>query len=68
MLFGQNWNDEEVLRTQKQNFEWFGWKVPEALSFCWQYTKDAEDESAESYIDAAKDFGTLIQIALPDRL
>ena len=36
VLFGQNWNDEEVLRTQKQNFEWFGWKVPEALSFCWQ--------------------------------
>src|SRR4030095_5844135 len=30
VLFGHNWNDEQVLKTQKQNFEWFGWKTPEA--------------------------------------
>jgi hypothetical protein len=33
VLFGHNWNGDQVLKTQKQNFEWFGWKAPEALSF-----------------------------------
>ena len=65
VLFGHNWNDEQVLKTQKQNFEWFGWKTPEALSFNWQYTKDADEESLESYSDAVGEFGVLLQLALP---
>jgi hypothetical protein len=65
ILFGQNWNGAQVLKTQKQNFEWFGFKVPDELSFNWQYTSDAEDESAKSYKDAIRDFGRLIQITLP---
>ena len=65
VLFGHNWNDEQVLKTQKQNFEWFGWKTPEALSFNWQYTKDADEESLESYSDAVAEFGVLLQLALP---
>jgi len=65
VLFGHNWNDEQVLKTQKQNFEWFGWKVPEALSFNWQYTKDADEESPKSYSDAVADFRVLLQLALP---
>ena len=65
VLFGHNWNDEQVLKTQKQNFEWFGWKTPEALSFNWQYTKDADEESSESYRDAVEEFGVLLQLALP---
>ena len=44
VVFGHNWNDAAVLETQKQNFKWFGWKTPAALSFCWQYTKDEEEE------------------------
>ncbi len=24
VLFGHNWNDKQVLMTQKQNFKWFG--------------------------------------------
>jgi hypothetical protein len=27
VLFGHNWNDEQVLKIQKQNFKWFGWKT-----------------------------------------
>jgi hypothetical protein len=65
VLFGHNWNDEQVLKTQKQNFEWFGWKAPEALSFNWQYTKDADEESPQSYSDAVAEFGVLLQLALP---
>src|ERR1035437_1329243 len=61
VLFGHNWNDEHVLKTQKQNFKWFGWKTPAALSFNWQYTKDAEEESLESYLGAIEEFGALLQ-------
>jgi hypothetical protein len=39
VLFGQNWNDAQVLKTQRQNFRWFGWKTPTPLSFYWQYTR-----------------------------
>jgi hypothetical protein len=65
VLFGHNWNDEQVLKTQKQNFKWFGWKTPAALSFNWQYTGDAEEESLESYLGAIEEFGALLQSGLP---
>ena len=65
VLFGHNWNDEQVLKTQKQNFKWFGWKTPAALSFNWQYTRNAHEESPESYLCAIEEFGALLQIGLP---
>jgi multimeric flavodoxin WrbA len=65
VVFGHNWNDGQVLDTQKQNFEWFGWKTPPALSFSWQYTPDPEVESPGSYRDAAEEFETLLKIGLP---
>jgi len=64
VLFGHNWNDEQVLKTQKQNFKWFGWKTPAALSFNWQYTRDTEEESRKSYLLAGKEFRALLQIGL----
>ena len=65
VLFGHNWNDAQVLKVQKQNFKWLGWKTPVALSFNWQYTTDAELESLESYRAATAEFGTLLQIRFP---
>jgi hypothetical protein len=67
VLFGHNWNDKQVLKTQRQNFKWFGWKTPAALSFNWQYTKDAKEESPESYLDAIEEFGALLQVGLPQK-
>jgi multimeric flavodoxin WrbA len=64
VLFGQNWNDAQVLKTQRQNFKWFGWKTPAPLSFYWQYTRDAEDESPESYLGAVEEFGALMETEL----
>ena len=64
VVFGHNWNDQQVLTTQRKNFEWFGWKTPDALSFKWQYTKDAAEESLESYCDAIEEFGKLVQIGV----
>lgn len=65
VVFGHNWNDEQVLETQLQNFRWFGWKTPAALSFAWQYTRDAEEESPGSYLGAIQEFEELLQIGLP---
>ena len=65
VVFGHNWNDEAVLTTQRQNFQWFGWKTPTPLSFCWQYTRDAEEESRESYLDAARQFAASLKAVLP---
>ena len=56
VLFGHNWLDAQVLRTQQQNFAWFGWRVPAALSFAWQFTAHPEVESAASYERAAAEF------------
>jgi hypothetical protein len=64
VVFGHNWNDRRVLETQKKNFEWFRWKTPDALSFDWQYTRDAEEESRESYCDAIVQFEKLVQIGI----
>lgn len=63
VLFGHNWLDAQVLRTQKQNFRWFGWRTPAALSFAWQFTMDAEEESPESYLDAIKEFKAMLRNA-----
>jgi hypothetical protein len=60
VLFGQNWNDQQVLQTQMQNFKWFGWKTPAALSFNWQYTDNEHDESPDSYAHAATAFAAML--------
>lgn len=56
ILIGQNWNGEQVIETQKQVLKFFGFKVPTTLSWNWQYTKNAKDESLESYKKAGKAF------------
>jgi NADPH-dependent FMN reductase len=61
VLFGQNWNNAQVLQTQKQNFKWFEWKTPAAMSFNWQYTDNIHDESPDSYRSAAVEFETLLK-------
>ena len=55
VLFGHNWNAARVLETQRRNFEWFGWKTPDELSFAWQHT-DEDEESPESYLRAIDEF------------
>lgn len=56
IAIGQNWNGETVIDTQKQVLDFYGFKVPEELSFNWQYTKDKMDESQESYKKALSTF------------
>jgi hypothetical protein len=65
VVFGQNWNDAQVLKTQLQNFKWFSWKTPAPLSFYWQFTRDADDESPESYLGAIEEFKALLRTEFP---
>lgn len=53
---GQNWNGEVVVDTQKKVHEFFGFQTPKELYWNWQYTKDSEDESQESYKKSAAEF------------
>jgi multimeric flavodoxin WrbA len=56
ICIGQNWNGENVVDTQKKVHEFFGFQTPEELYWNWQYTKDAEDETQESYKKSAAEF------------
>jgi multimeric flavodoxin WrbA len=53
---GQNWNGENVTETQKQVHKFFGFKPNDKLYWNWQYTKNANDESKESYKKAFPKF------------
>lgn len=55
IAIGHNWNDENVIATQKQVLSFFGFQVPEQMSWTWWYTKP-EDETNESYVKAAEIF------------
>jgi multimeric flavodoxin WrbA len=56
IAIGQNWNGEQVIRTEAQVLKFFGFNVPAEMTWNWQYTQDALDESQASYKAAAKEF------------
>jgi multimeric flavodoxin WrbA len=60
IFIGQNWNGQDVIETQKQVLKFFGFKVPNVLSWNWQFTKDASDETMKSYKEASSEFKKLI--------
>jgi multimeric flavodoxin WrbA len=64
VIIGQNWNGEQVLETQKQVYEFYGFNVPDEICFYWQYTQDSNDETQESYKDAPKTFGKEFEISI----
>lgn len=56
VVVGQNWNGPQVLETQKKVLEFYGFEVPSPLTFNWQYTDNAKDETQKSYKAAPKAF------------
>jgi multimeric flavodoxin WrbA len=46
---GHNWNGKEAVKLEKEVLEFFGFDVPEELSFSWQYLDDAKDETLSGY-------------------
>ena len=56
IITGHNWNEENVIKTQKQVLGFFGFKVIDDLCWYWRYTDYIEEESPESYTQAVVDF------------
>jgi multimeric flavodoxin WrbA len=53
---GQNWNGNNVVDTQKESHEYYGFKINDSLYWNWQYTKDSYDETQKSYKESHKKF------------
>jgi len=53
---GQNWNGENVTKTQMEVHKFYGFKPNKKLYWNWQYTTDAYDESKSSYKKSHKKF------------
>jgi len=64
IAIGQNWRGAEVVEVQKKVYAFYGFKVPSALSFNWQFTKDANDETKASYLAAPAAFSKFFKIPL----
>jgi multimeric flavodoxin WrbA len=56
VVIGQNWNGSQVLDIQKKVLKFYGFEIPEELSFSWQYTDDALEETEKSYKAAPQAF------------
>ena len=62
IFIGQNWNGSEVVKTQKQVHTFYGFRPVDKLYFNWQFTTDVNDESKDSYKDAAHALDNIIDI------
>jgi multimeric flavodoxin WrbA len=58
---GHNWNGDNVIKTQKQVLNFFGFKVSDNLCWSHQYLKDANDETNKNYLNDFKDFKKIIK-------
>lgn len=53
VVVGHNWRGKEVVEVQKDVLRFFGFQVPEVLSWNWQFSNNPEDESNTTYQEAA---------------
>lgn len=56
ILTGQNWNGSNVIDTQKQVLNFYGFNVEDDISWNWQYTNNADDETKDSYKKSISEF------------
>jgi multimeric flavodoxin WrbA len=62
IFIGQNWNGADVVKTQKQVHEFYGFKPVDELYFNWQFTDDIYDETKDSYKEAVNALDNIIDI------
>lgn len=62
IFVGENWRGKKVLKTQKKVLDFFGFHVVQDLSWNWQYEKNANDESDESYRRGVKEFSKTFSV------
>jgi len=53
---GHNWNGEEAINLEREVLGFFGFKTPDELSWSYQWTQDAKDESASGYKQDVESF------------
>jgi multimeric flavodoxin WrbA len=53
---GHNWNGHEAVKLEKEVLSFFGFKTPDVLTFNWQWTDKATDESKSGYLESFGDF------------
>lgn len=56
IAIGHNWRGAEVVQIQKEVYGYFGFRVPDELSWHWQFTDESSEESDRSYVNAAEAF------------
>jgi len=56
VAIGHNWNGENAVKLERDVFRFFGFKTPDVLSFNWQWTNDANDETKKGYLEDFGDF------------
>lgn len=61
IIFGHNWNGKEVLKTQKQVLECFGFTIEDEIFWNYQYIENSEDETKKGYIEDEKNFKNVIK-------
>lgn len=62
IFIGHNWNMTNVVKTQKQVHEFYGFKPADELYFGYQFTEDALDESKEGYREDVHSLDNIIDI------
>jgi len=62
IFIGHNWNVNNVVKTQKQVHQFYGFTPVDPLYFGWQFTEDADDESKEGYKEDVHSLDNIIDI------
>jgi len=62
IAIGHNWRGKQVIDTQKDTLSFFGFNVPEEISWNWQYTNDEYDETKISYKKSIKTFNETFDV------
>lgn len=62
IFIGHNWNVEQVVKTQKQVHEFYGFKPVKELYLGYQFTEDSLDESKEGYKEDVHSLDNIIDI------
>jgi len=62
IFIGHNWNVDEVVKTQKQVHQFYGFKPAKELYFGYQFTEDVLDETKEGYREDVHSLDNIIDI------
>lgn len=62
IFIGHNWNVNNVVKTQKQVHEFYGFTPVDKLYFGWQFTEDENDESQQGYKEDVYSLDDIIDI------